>query len=159
MAERLHGWFSQMAVDAGCGSAIYIREDGSEVEVTVVDRDAAACAAVYHWPDKEYRGEVVRWVRTARRSVYSFPRPRDAEYPPLRDAFGEPPTESPFTRLHRAAACAVSAYRYDGPDRDERLRQAMYALATDLLALGYHPTRLNIEPHWDGECGEEVSRG
>lgn len=57
----MNSWYSESAVAYGCGSSIYAREDGTEVEVTAVNTSAES----YQWPDKEPRGEVVRYVRHA----------------------------------------------------------------------------------------------
>lgn len=63
-----YGFFSQAAVDSGCGSAEYKTPDGKLVEVTCVsskrdDQD-------YRWPDKVFVGEVTEFVRTLTPSQY-----------------------------------------------------------------------------------------
>lgn len=56
------GWYSQQAIDAGCGSSIYSTENGGTVEVTCVCRDKEA-EEQYKWPDKKCVGNVVQWLR------------------------------------------------------------------------------------------------
>lgn len=62
MSEILYAWYSEKAA-AQIGSSIYAREDGTEVEVTSVDREIEG-GKDYLWDDKQYVGEVVRYVRS-----------------------------------------------------------------------------------------------
>ena len=66
--KLFHAWFSQQAIDAGCGSSVYRRADGSEVEITAVynaKNPNVPDRGGYAWPDAEYRGLVTEWVRAA----------------------------------------------------------------------------------------------
>lgn len=54
-----HAWYSRKSANI-YGSVIYTRADGTEVEVTAVNEDINYN---YNWPDKEYRGEVVKFLR------------------------------------------------------------------------------------------------
>lgn len=60
-----HAWYSHRAAKL-CGSFIYARADGTEVEVTAVDKDIRYNSG---WSDKEYCGEVVKFLRTGRRGT------------------------------------------------------------------------------------------
>lgn len=64
----MHAWYSpQMAKH--CGTAIYAREDGSEVHVTVVNQTPNhGCK----WDDLEYIGEVSHWVRRGLKGEWDF---------------------------------------------------------------------------------------
>ena len=66
--KQYHAWYSQQAVDRGCGSSVYrsAKSHGNEVEVTLVveakdpyvpDKGGAM------WPDMVYRGLVTDYVR------------------------------------------------------------------------------------------------
>ena len=58
----LHGFFSNIA--AGLfGTVFYLREDGTEVEVTAVYENVDVD---YNYPDVEYRGVVTDYNRTGR---------------------------------------------------------------------------------------------
>ena len=59
----LHAWYSDESANL-FGSVFYARADGTEVEVTMVDDDIQAYCG---WPDKQYCGEVVKFLRPARR--------------------------------------------------------------------------------------------
>jgi hypothetical protein len=63
--EILYGFFSQLAVDSGCGSCEYETPDGKLVKVTCVGskRDDPD----YAWPDKVFVGEVTKFVRVVDR--------------------------------------------------------------------------------------------
>lgn len=54
-----HAWYSRQAASL-FGSTIYARADGSEVEITTVSEDFHFD---YGWPDKQYRGQVVKYLR------------------------------------------------------------------------------------------------
>jgi hypothetical protein len=60
-----HAWYSHRAATL-YGSAIYARADGTEVEVTGVFKDVNSN---YGWPDKEYCGEVVKFLRPCRQGT------------------------------------------------------------------------------------------
>lgn len=61
-----HGWYSQSAVDAGHGTAIYRDADGVEREVT----EAAITSVPFSkWPDAVYLGVVGKWCRHGKPQV------------------------------------------------------------------------------------------
>lgn len=57
----LYATYSTQAVTQNGSYFIYRRADGSEVAVTNVSQQPNS--SEYHWPDKEDRGEVERFVR------------------------------------------------------------------------------------------------
>jgi hypothetical protein len=60
-----HGWYSQRAVNAGCGTAIYLDADGAEHEITVVSTTADVGES-YKWEDSVYLGVVGKFLRVGR---------------------------------------------------------------------------------------------
>ena len=62
MSEAKKGWYSAAAA-AQMGTAWWRTVDGDEVEVTCVFGDCG-------WPDAQYRGEVVEWVRCGRPALF-----------------------------------------------------------------------------------------
>lgn len=54
-----HAWYSRQAAIL-FGSMIYARADGTEVEITTASEDFHFN---YGWPDKQYRGVVVNYIR------------------------------------------------------------------------------------------------
>jgi len=57
-----HAFFSRKAAFQ-CGSTIWQRADGSEVDVTAVFYTADIDDSRYGWPDRIYVGEVTRMLR------------------------------------------------------------------------------------------------
>jgi hypothetical protein len=64
----LFGFFSLESYEHGCGSSFYLREDGTEAEVTAVY--PTETAEGYQWKDKRCLGRVTRWVRIGQRSKH-----------------------------------------------------------------------------------------
>lgn len=62
---QLYGWFSQQAIDHGCGTCFYRTAKGGVVEVTCVNLDPAGES--YKWEDKVCVGKVTEWVRDGRK--------------------------------------------------------------------------------------------
>lgn len=62
------GFYSQQAVNSGCGTNIYLTTDGQEVEVTAVYETIENAETDYGWPDKKFVGEVTQWVRQKKMS-------------------------------------------------------------------------------------------
>ena len=69
--KQFHAWYSQQAVDAGCGSSYYrsAKSHGNPVEVTCVVEakdpyvpSKGTGDATYAWPDAQYRGLVTEYV-------------------------------------------------------------------------------------------------
>jgi hypothetical protein len=59
------GYYSEKAVEAGCGTSIYWTPDGQKVEVTAVFPPSIAEVA-YDWDDKKCLGEVTDWAGPGR---------------------------------------------------------------------------------------------
>ena len=58
--ENKHAWFSEESKNKGHGTVIYLHEDGTEVEATLVSDDKDT---VFLWADKKYLGLVTKWLR------------------------------------------------------------------------------------------------
>ena len=58
--KKLYGFYSAEAAII-CGSSIYQKADGIEVEVTGVEDNPEGFG--YHWADKQYVGEVIKYLR------------------------------------------------------------------------------------------------
>ena len=69
---KYHGWFSQKHSNR----YIYLNEKGEEVTVTEVSKSATPSSK---WTDLEYKGVMVKWVRTVNnpKSFGKVPRPYD----------------------------------------------------------------------------------
>lgn len=67
--EILYGWYSPTAANQ-FGSSIYLKPDGSGVEVTFVA--PASMADQYNWPDKIAIGPVVEWIMTGRDTDWHY---------------------------------------------------------------------------------------
>lgn len=59
------GWFSQIAIDRGWPTFIYLTPDGKEIEVTAVSQDDS-----YPFPDKVLLGPVVKFLRFGRKKSW-----------------------------------------------------------------------------------------
>ena len=79
--KQFHAWYSQQAVDSGCGTAFYrSSKNGSEVEVTAVydakdpyvPSKGEGSDGEYMWPDAQYRGLVTDFLRIGHRSWLDF---------------------------------------------------------------------------------------
>lgn len=60
LPAKKYGFYSQQAVDDGCGSSFYATPDGKDVEVTAIYSDPDGKA--YLWSDKVCVGEVCEWL-------------------------------------------------------------------------------------------------
>jgi hypothetical protein len=65
-----HAWYSAEAVAVGCPTAFYRREDGSEVEVSVIYVEKASGDEAFKWPDKVYLGVVMEFLRKGREKTF-----------------------------------------------------------------------------------------
>ena len=72
---KYHGWFSQKQ-SLHSDHYIYLNEKGEEVTVTEVSKSAVSGSK---WTDLEYKGVMVKWVRTVDnpKSLWKVPRPYD----------------------------------------------------------------------------------
>ena len=66
----MHAFYSKEAECWGCSAVIWEAADGREVRCTAVYPDAEATD--YKWPDKEYRGVVVRFLRREQSPGYPY---------------------------------------------------------------------------------------
>lgn len=76
MPTTFHAWYSPTAAYY-YGSVIYVREDGSEVEITCADYDLNYD---YRWSDKIYVGKVVKYLRNGREKNIDTTLRKEKEY-------------------------------------------------------------------------------
>lgn len=63
-SRRLHGWYSQLAIDHGAATYIYRRANGEEVELhCVTNSPVRSVSASAVSPDAVYMGEFVEFVK------------------------------------------------------------------------------------------------
>ena len=69
---HLIGVYSQKAVTFGCGTTIWLTENGKEVEVTGVYSSEAQARSQERWRDLVVVGKVVRFLRDGRPQLESY---------------------------------------------------------------------------------------
>jgi hypothetical protein len=62
----MYGFYSQTSVDLGHGTTFWTKEDGTEIEVSIVYNSEQQGRENYKWPDAEYLGPVVAWKRNGK---------------------------------------------------------------------------------------------
>lgn len=68
--DKFIGYFSQQAVNAGCGSVIYSASGKRQIEVTAVYRVGDNVEKSYLWKDKVCVGPLKKYLRQGQPSSY-----------------------------------------------------------------------------------------
>lgn len=71
MKKRLYAFYSKEA-DNQCGHCLYQTTDGKIVKVTLVSSDPLTGYVSYNWDDKEYVGEVEKFVKSNKYNNFSM---------------------------------------------------------------------------------------
>lgn len=91
LPDKNYAAYSCAAAQAGCGTVVYRKPDGTEVEVSSVSTNDPFCSD-FKWEDKILLGEVAEWVRAGRKEDLGGEGPAAHQYdmelePPIRFVF------------------------------------------------------------------------